>query len=202
MGKRLHRLLHAEYLAVWEAVAAEIGGTWNSPGFGEDARIEVAHPAGTIVIESDVTHVMMGKILVPVLSTIFSVSLPTVPARRFSVSRATFAASVAEWFGQLDIQVDDETFDRAFVLKGDTPDFVRQLFADASLRAQYLADFEGSLALKDDTSFFSDPTPGHDPLELTVSGIIDDAARLRRLYALFAATLKRIATTSVGSAAS
>lgn len=192
MGKRLQRLQQAGYRAVWEAVAAEIGGTWNAPGVGEDARIEVAHAAGTIVIESDVTHVMVGKVLIPVLSTIFSVSLPTVPAHRFSVSRATFAASVAEWFGQLDIQVDDETFDRAFVLKGNTPDFVRRLFADVSLRARYLADFEGSLALKDDTSFFSDPTPGFDPLELTVSGIIEDAHKLRSLYALFAATVTRV----------
>jgi len=202
MGKRLHRLLHAEYLAVWESFAAEIGGTWNSPAFGEDARIEVPYSAGTITIESDVTHIMTGKVMIPVLSTIFSARLPTRPAHRFSVSRATFAASVAEWFGQLDIHVDDHTFDSAFVLKGDTPDFVRQLFADAALRAQYLADFEGSLALKDDKAFFHDPTPGIDPLELTVSGIIDDAARLRRLYALFAATLARVVAAGAEGAKS
>lgn len=192
MGKRLFRLLHAEYLAVWESFAAEVGGSWNSPAYGEDARIEVAHAGATIVIESDVSVIMTGKIMVPVYSTIFSVLLPTVPAHRFSVSRATFAASVAEWFGQLDIHVDDGDFDKAFVLKGDTPDFVRTLFADAALRSQYIADFEGSLALKDDTSFFSDPTPGFDPLELTISGIIDQPDRLRRHYALFAATLTRL----------
>lgn len=196
MGKRLHRLLHAEYLAVWEAFAAEVGGTWNTPAFGEDARIEVAHPVGTIVVESDVSFIMTGKVMIPVMSTVFRTLLPSVPARRFSVSRATFAASVAEWFGHLDIHVDDEVFDRAFVLKGDTPDFVRQLFASAELRERFQADFEGSLALKDDTAFFSDPTPGLDPLELSVSGIIDDGARLRRVYTLFAATLARVGTVA------
>lgn len=193
MGKRLHRLLHAEYLDVWQAFAGEVGGSWNNPAYGEDARIEVAHAGTTIVIESDVSFIMTGKVMIPVMSTIFSALLPTRPAHRFSVSRATFAASVAEWFGQLDIHVDDAEFDKAFVLKGDTPDFVRRLFADSALRATFMADFEGSLALKDDKAFFSDPTPGLDPLELTVSGIIDKPERLRAQYGLFAATLARVA---------
>lgn len=193
MGKRLQRLLHAGYLDVWEAFAKKVGGTWNSPAYGDDARIDVPHPVGTIVIESDSTLVMVGKVMIPVTSTIFSVGLPTVPAHRFSVSRATFAASVAEWFGSLDIQVDAPDFDKAFVLKGNTPDFVRSLFADASLRQLYLDHFDGTLALKDDTVFRTDPTPGIDPLELSVSGLIDDALRLEQLYTLFSATLTRVA---------
>jgi hypothetical protein len=193
MGKRLHRLLHSAYLDVWAAFAAEVGGRWNTPAYGEDARIEVPHPAGPIVIETDVTMVMVGKVMVPVYSTTFTAMRPSLPAHRFSVSRASFATSVAQWFGALDIQVDDPTFDQAFVLKGDTPDVVRSLFADAALRTQYLDAFEGSLALKDDTAFFSDPTPGQDPLEITVSGIIEEPHRLRRLHALLAATLTRLA---------
>ncbi len=192
MGKRLHRLLHGTYLVTWERFATEVNGTWNSPGSGDDARIEIPHAFGPIVIESDVTLMLTGKVMIPVMSTIFSAQRPSRPAHRFSVSRAGFAASVAEWFGSLDIQVDDPVFDQAFVLKGDTPDFVRSIFADAQLREQYRADFEGSLALKDDTALFTDPTPGIDPLELTISGITDDAARLRRLYLLFAATLTRV----------
>lgn len=196
MGKRLHRMLHGSYLDVWGAFAAEVNGSWNSPSFGQDARIEIPHAHGPIIIESDVTLIMTGKVMVPVMSTIISAQRPTHPAHRFSVSRANFATSVAEWFGSLDIQVDDPTFDEAFVLKGDTPDFVRTLFADASLRERYLADFDGSLALKDDKALFTDPTPGVDPLELTVSGIIEDSAKLRQTYELFAATLTRLGEVS------
>ena len=98
---------------------------------------------------------------------------------RFSVSRTTFAPSVAEWFGALDIHVDDEAFDRAFVLKGETADVVRALFADAALRERYLRAFEGQLHLRDDSTSSGDPTPGTDPFELSVPGYIDSAERLR-----------------------
>jgi hypothetical protein len=194
MGKRLDRLLHQEFLDVWEAFAVEVGGTWTATAkaFGDGPRIEVPHVFGPIVIERDVTLIMAGKVMIPVVSTTFTANRPTVPAQRFSVSRAGFAASVAEWFGRLDIRVDDEQFDKAFVLKGETPDFVRALFADEAFRAQFLQDFEGTLALKDDKVLFSDPTPGLDPLELSVSGIVDDLDRLRRLHTLFAATLTRV----------
>jgi hypothetical protein len=191
MGKRLRRLLQSDHLAVWETFAAEVGGSWHTPGSG-DEYVEIPHPDGPIVIEKDVTMVMVGQVMVPVMSTTFTAYRPTASAKRFSVSRADFATSVAEWFGRLDIQVDDETFDRAFVLKGDTPDFVRRLFADTTLRTLYLDHFEGSVALKDDTALFTDPTPGLDPLELSVSGLVDDLDRLRRLYTLFAATLTRV----------
>ncbi len=192
MGKRFNHLLHGSYQTTWEAFATEMQGTWSAPSFGHDARIEIPHAHGPIVLERDVTMIMTGKVMIPVVSTIFSAPRPTNPAHRFSVSRANFATSVAEWFGSLDIHVDDPVFDDAFVLKGDTPDFVRSLFGDAALRERYRADFEGSIALKDDTAFFTDPTPGIDPFELTVSGLIEDATRLRRVYELFAATLTRL----------
>lgn len=89
------------------------------------------------------------------LSTVFTTNFPSEPDRRFSISRAGFSASVAEWFGQLDIQVDDATFDKAFVCKGETPDFVRAIFADAALRSRYLADFQGNLARRDDKALLS-----------------------------------------------
>lgn len=198
MGNRLKRLLRGAYLDVWDAFASEIGATFNDPAPGEDARIECTHAQGPIVIEADASMIMVGKVMVPVLSTKWSALRPTVPARRFSVQRASFAASVAEWFGRLDIQVDDPTFDETFVLKGETPDFVRAVFADAALRAQYLAHFDGQLMLRDDKVFWSDPTPGFDPMELTVSGYVDDPERLRRLHALFVATLERVEVAAAG----
>jgi hypothetical protein len=192
MGDRLKRALRGTHLDVWEAFAAEVQGSFNDPGPGEQARIEIAHPHGPIIIQADVSMIMVGKVMVPVLSTVFTAHRPEARTRRFSVSRASFATSIAEWFGSLDIHVDDETFDRAFVLKGESPDFVRGVFADGSLRARYLADFDGSLALRDDKVFFSDPTPGIDPLELSVPGYVEDLEKLRRLFGLFAATLDRI----------
>lgn len=196
---KLERLLRGKHLEVWEAFASEIGGSWNSPAVGESPRIEVAHARGPLVIEGHLSLIMAGKVLVPVVSTKFAAMLPATRAQRFSVSRASFATAVAEFFGSLDIHVDDEAFDEAFVLKGETPDLVRALFASASLRERYLRDFEGQLHRHDDGSIFGDPTPDADPFELSVPGYVDTPERMRALWALFVETLERLpdGTTSV-----
>jgi hypothetical protein len=189
---KIAEFFRSEQVNSWPAFAEAMGGTCTAAGFGNQQVIEVPHNGHVIRIEGHVTMIMTGKVMIPVLSTRFSTTLPSVPAHRFSVARANFATSVAEWFGALDIHVDDATFDHAFVLKGDTPDVVRQLFADAALRQQYLTHFEGQLHRHDDAGTFHDPTPGADPLALDVSGHIEDPARLRALYDLFVATLDRV----------
>lgn len=189
---KLERLLRGNYLDVWAAFAREIGGSWNTPGYGETPVIEVPHPNGPLRIEGDVAVIPMGKVLMPVISTKFVALLPDTPGQRFSVSRASFATAVAEWFGALDIHVDDEDFDQAFVLKGDTPDLVRAIFADVALRERYLRDFEGQLHRQDDRTIFGDPTPEGDPFVLSVPGYVDTPERLRALWALFVATLERL----------
>ncbi len=189
---KLERLLRGKHLDVWEAFAKEIGGTWNAPGFGDAPRIDIAHVRGALSITGNVTMMLVGKVPVPVISTTLSALLPSTRAQRFSVSRASFASAVADWFGALDIHVDDEAFDRAFVLKGESPDLVRALFASAPLRERYLRDFEGQLHRRDDRTMFSDPTPDADPFELSVPGYVDTPARMRALWELFTATLERL----------
>lgn len=192
---KLSQLLRGAHVEVWEAFAREIGGTWNSPGFSDTPLIEVPHSSGPLRIEGEVTMLMAGKVVMPVVTTRFLALRPPAAGLRFSVSRASFASSVAEWFGSLDIQVDDPAFDEAFVLKGDAPDMVRALFASASLRERYLRDFEGQIHRRDDRTIFGDPTPDADPFELLVPGYIDNPERLRALWRLFVETLERMPDT-------
>lgn len=189
---RFSRFLRGAHLDVWEAFAREVGGNWNEPEGVDSPFIEIPHARGPIRIEGHVVMIMTGKVLIPVISTRVSALLPATHAQRFSVSRANFATAVAEWFGALDIHVDDQEFDAAFVLKGETPDLVRAIFADADLRARYLRDFEGQLHRHDDATVFGDPTPEIDPFELSVPGYVDSIERLRALYTLFVATLERL----------
>jgi hypothetical protein len=189
---KFRNMLGGAYLNVWEAFAAEAGGTLVNPGIGKSPRIEIPHARGPIRIEGHVVMIMTGKVLIPVISTRLSALLPATHEQRFSVSRANFATAVADWFGALDIQVDDPEFDAAFVLKGETPDLVRAIFADADLRARFLRDFEGQLHRHDDATFFGDPTPDIDPFELSVPGYVDSIERLRALFTLFVATLDRL----------
>jgi hypothetical protein len=198
------RFINGKHLDVWQAFAREIGGAYSPPHGHETGQIEVAYAngaaRGTLRIEGQVVMVSVGKVPVPVASTRFSVLLPSIPAHRFSVSRATFASAVADWFGALDIHVDDDAFDRAFVLKGETPDLVRELFADAELRARFISDFEGQMHRRDDTALFSDPTPGLDPFELSVPGFVDSMERMRALWTLFVHTFDRLPHGATDSA--
>lgn len=189
LAVKLERLLRGRHLDVWEAFAQEIGGSWNAPAFGDTPRIDVPHVRGPLRITGNVAMILAGKVLVPVPSTTFSAVLPATREQRFSVSRASFASAVADWFGALDIHVDDEAFDRAFVLKGDSPDAVRALFASAPLRERYLRDFEGQLHRRDDRTIFGDSTPDADPFELSVPGYVDTPERMRALWDLFTETL-------------
>jgi hypothetical protein len=187
------RKFRGTYVEVWQQFAQEVGGTWTDPhASGGTPSIEVPHPRGAVRIEGHTQLIMTGKVMIPVLSTKFSALMPATHAQRFSVSRASFATGIAEWFGALDIQVDDPEFDAAFVLKGETPDLVRALFASPALRERFLRDFDGQMHRRDDKVFFSDPTPDADPFELTVAGFIDDPAKLRALYDLFVETLVRL----------
>jgi hypothetical protein len=196
---KLESLFVGTHLQVWEAFAKELGGTWNSPGRGDAPRIDVPHARGPLRIEGHVTMVLIGKVMMPVVSTKYSALLPSTRAQRFSVSRASFASVVADWFGALDIHVDDDAFDRAFVLKGETPDIVRAIFASAPLRERYLRDFEGQLHRRDDASIFGDPTPDADPFELSVPGYVDTPERMRALWTLFTETLERLPDGTRGS---
>ncbi len=189
---KLERALRGKHLDVWESFARDIGGAWHAPDSLEAPRIEVPHPRGPLRIEGNVTWIMTGKVMIPMLSTTFSALLPATRAQRFSVSRASFASAVADWFGALDIHVDDDTFDHAFVLKGETPDLVRELFASAPLRERYLRDFEGQLHRRDDSSLLGDPTPDADPFELSVPGYVDTPERMHALWTLFVETLERL----------
>jgi hypothetical protein len=189
---RLGTFLRGKHLDVWAAFATDVGGRWTEPTGGDTPLIEIAHPRTPVRIEGHVQMVMVGKVMVPVLSTKFSALMPASRVQRFSVSRASFATGIAEWFGALDIQVDDPEFDTAFVLKGETPDVVRTLFASPALRERYLRDFEGQLHRRDDKVFWTDPTPDADPFELSVPGYIEDPAKLRALYELFVETLVRL----------
>ncbi len=185
----LDPLPRGKHLDVWETFAREVGGTWHAPVGDAPPRIEIAHAFGGLSITGNVSMVLAGNVLMPVITTTFSVLLPATHAQRFSVSRASFASAVANWFGALDIHVDDDAFDEAFVLRGESPDLVRALFASAPLRERYLRDFEGELHRRDDRTIHGDPTPDADPFELTVPGYVDTAKRMRALWELYIETL-------------
>jgi hypothetical protein len=184
-------MMRGKHHDVWKQFALDVGGRHIEGAFGSQEEVHFGAYGYDAVLEADVMMVMVGKVLVPVLTTRFVAELPAVPEYRFSMSAAGFGSAIARWFGAQDIPVGDAIFDEAVVLKGVDPTFVQHLFADAALRALCLKSAAADLQRRDDKQFWSDPTPGKDPLSLSVPGFVDDPEALRGHFDLFCAMLAR-----------
>lgn len=189
---KLGQYVTADYRTTWADFAADVGGELEGGDTYGVPVVTVLHRGQTVRVEGHVTHVWMGKVLIPIVTTRLVTLLPATPAHRFTLTRASFASAVATWFGSRDVQVGDAAFDDAFVLKGESPSWLRECFADASLRQRLIDDFDGQLHRQDDAGAFSDPTPGQDPFVLDLPGLVESAAKLRACYALYVHTLDRM----------
>jgi hypothetical protein len=191
MKSRLSRMLRGKHHAVWQQFAVDVQGMYHEGTRSTDDEVRVKVHGHDVVLQADVTMVMVGKVMVPVFSTRFVTLLPAVPGSRFSITKAGMGSGVARWFGAQDIAVGDAAFDDAFVLKGIDPAFVRRLFDNVILRTLCQDYLGGELQRRDDNVMWSDPTPGMDPLELTMHGLIDDADVLRHHFDIFGRVLAR-----------
>lgn len=200
MSSRLSRLLQGPHEHVWKQFALDVGGEYIDDPSEREQSVAFRLSGLPVLLERDVTLVGTGKVFVPVVSTRLSVELPAVPAYRFSMTAAGFGSSVARWFGAQDIAVGESVFDDAFVLKGVDPAVVRELFADDELRALCVAGFTGRLQRRDDVVFGIDMTPGKDPFELTMPGLVDDLSLLHRSCDVFSRVLARFPDVGTGGA--
>ncbi|MCC6243102.1 MAG: hypothetical protein IT353_09690 [Gemmatimonadaceae bacterium] len=191
MKSRLSRMLRGKHHDVWQQFATDIQGTYHEGSRTTDDEVHVKVHGHDVVLQADVTMLMVGKVMIPVFSTRLVTLLPAVPSSRFSISKAVMGTGLARWFGAQDIAVGDETFDEGFVLKGVDPAFVRRVFDNVMLRTLLQDYLAGDLSRRDDDVMWSDPTPGMDPMELTMHGLIDDIDVLRHHFDIFSRVLER-----------
>ncbi len=76
-----------------------MGGRHIEGAFGSQEEVHFVVHGCAAVLEADVMMVMVGKVLVPVLTTRIVAELPSVPGYRFSLSAAGFGSAIARWFG-------------------------------------------------------------------------------------------------------
>jgi hypothetical protein len=112
---------------------------------------------------------------------------------RFTIYRKGFFSELAKLFGMQDIEIGDEAFDEAFILKGNDEYKVQKLFEDRKIRELALAQPQLRLEVKDSEGWFGPRFPENvDELYFHVMGVIKDIERLKGLYELFAAVLDRL----------
>lgn len=104
-------------------------------------------------------------------------------------------------FGAQDIRINDEEFDKRFVIEGNNEWKVRQLLESQTLRTLLLNQNIGlQFALKDDEGWFGTKFPeGVDELYFSALGTVRDVEVLRMIFALFVETLTQLKHMGIAS---
>ena len=173
----------------------EIDAQYVEGGFWRGDKVQASHGEWSITLDTYV--VSAGKTVL--LFTRMRVPYVNPDGFRFAVSRAGMFTGLAKWLGMQDITVGHDEFDAGFVIKGNSEEKLRALFASARIRELISAQKDIHFSVKHDASWFK-PTPPEDvdTLEFHVLGVIKDIERLKLLYALFSETLDELCR--IGSA--
>ena len=113
----------------------------------------------------------------------------------FKIYREEFFSSIGKFFGMQDIEIGDPFFDDQFVIKGNSPEKIRLVLADARIKEliKQQPGIRFLFGIKDDHGSFGAGFPeGTDELYFRTVGIMKDTALLKALFELFSATLMRL----------
>jgi len=179
----------------WRRFAEQFGSTLQGGG-GLFPRPRVIVKSGPWTFEFDV--VRSGEAAITRARTAY-----VNPGRfRFALSREGLLSRIGKLLGMEDIQVGDEAFDRAFVVKSNQPDRVRELLADGELRRllhEQPASFE---MIVRDTDRFAGPnfTRPLDELTYRTRGVVRELKALHDVHDLLAQTMAALRTMGMAQA--
>lgn len=118
---------------------------------------------------------------------------------RFHISPESLIGRFGKLLGLQDVQVGDEAFDRAFLVRATDDDTARRFLSNPELRAAMLDLGRISLCVKDDEGWFGTDFPeGVDELYLEAPRLVTTRDELRRHFDVFALCLHQLC--HIGSA--
>lgn len=180
---------------IWRQLSEAIGANYVEARFLKGDRVEATHKEWVVTLDTYV--VPAGKAHIP--CTRMRAAFVNPSGFRFTVYRKSIFSAIAKAFGMQDIEIGEDTFDRDFIVKASDESRVRTLLSSPRLRELLASQPEIHLSVKDDEGWFATRFPeGVDELYFSVTGIIKDSDRLKRLFDLFAELLD--ALVDMGSA--
>jgi hypothetical protein len=181
---------------IWRQLSQETGAEYVEGGlFKGNSRVQ-AH-VGPWTVTLDTYTVSEGHS--QVVYTRMRAPYVNPDGFRFDVYRKGLFSELGKLLGVQDIEVGDEVFDEAMIVKANDPGKVQTLFADPEVRRLVLAQPKVRLEVKDSEGWFGPTFPANvDELKFQVIGVIKDKERLKALFDLFAAVLERLCR--IGSA--
>ncbi len=182
----LRQLFGPSQAEVWRRLAEETGSSFVDGGFWRGSKVVIRVKEWTLTL--DTFTVSTGK-----HSTTYTrLRAPYVnqDGFRFRIYRKSVFSGLGKLFGMQDIDVGSPEFDEPFVIQGNNPARVKQLFSNEPLRALIAAQPNFSVQVKDDEGWFGAEFPdGVDELYFVVLGVIKDVDRLKSLFKIFALLL-------------
>lgn len=175
---------------IWKIVSEQTGSVFVEGGFfsGSD-KVIARYKDWTITL--DTYTVSNGK--TSITYTRMRAPYVNVEGFRFSIYRSGIFSEIGEFLGFHDIEIGDERFDDAFVIKSADEDKVKELLAEPRIRELINKQPKFHLEVKDDEGWFGENFPdGVDELYFRVPGIIKDVEQLRGLFEVFSEVLNRL----------
>jgi hypothetical protein len=176
---------------IWQQFCAQTGGQYTPSGVWETPRVEASHGQWTITL--DTYLISTGK-----SSTNYTrMRAPYInpDGFRFEIYRKGIFSDLGKWLGMQDVTVGWPEFDEAFIIKGNSEEKLRKLFANQKIRDLISAQRNIRFSVQDDDGkfWFTRGLPKDvDELYFEVVGVIKDVDRLKLLYDLFSETLDEL----------
>ena len=180
---------------IWKKLSEEIRADFVDGGFWKGSKVEAKVKEWTVTL--DTFTVSTGKTVV--VFTRMRAPFVNRDGLRFKIYRKGWLSDLGKALGMQDLETGFADFDDEFIIKGNNPQQIRQLFSSPVTRELIQAQPSINLEVRDDEGWFGTSFPENvDELLFQVGGIIKEIDRLKLLYELFAEVLNELCL--IGSA--
>ncbi len=176
---------------IWEALAYEVGATFEEGKWWSGQRVVANVPPWQVVLDVQ----QLGK------QQYTRMRAPYVNADgfRFEVFRRHLFSPISKWIGLQDVEVGFKDFDDAFIIRGNNESQLKRLFASSTMRKLLTAQPRVRFQVTGEGRLFRKQFPeGVDQIQFLQLGVVKDLDQLKSMYQLFAKTLHRLC--AIGSA--
>ncbi|MCE2402455.1 DUF3137 domain-containing protein [Candidatus Poribacteria bacterium] len=178
---------------IWSQIATDIGGEYVDGGFwGKDVLL-YKHGEWQILLDTYTVTTSTGTTTTSTTYTRMRAPFINKDSLYFKIYRQGFFSSIGKFFGMQDIEIGDRFFDDQFVIKGNNPEKINMLLADAKIKELCQKQPRIHFTIKDDEGWFGTDFPeGVDELSFQCVGVIKETVLLKSLFELFSVTLERL----------
>ena len=121
---------------IWAQIATDIGGEFIDRGFLGEKVLIYKHGEWQILLDTYTVTAPTGTAAAATATAYTRMRAPFINKDDlyFNISREGFFSSIGKFFGMQDIEIGDPFFDNQFLIKGNSPEKIKLLFADDRIR--------------------------------------------------------------------